>query len=812
MAKKKSNKKAGKNSGSPKTTGGKTIKKEVENISQENIEKIEKFDKEEIPEEVNNVPEEEIKETREDEQKIEEIKTTGNVDKYINFLRDKLKRIKAIESKTEEIQKEQEQIKTNLSKEKSEFDTSKAKERAEFEEEKKAFKAELEKDRKDLNDRRKKIDEEKYAIDNGEYTYVIQSLLDTLRKTEEEITDSTKSLVEKLGEKHGALIKDIEDLYRQKEELDKEKIEVESEKSKVALEKKRNELNKQSYERRIKEDLKDEYEDDLIEKEEQIRSLKKKNAALEKELEEISSFKRELSSTFVSTSAEEMIKEQTSLKNRCAELENQLEQRPSQSDYETKVKAIESLQEKIQELENKVNEERLSELRLSLQNADTYIYEINTYKALKDSAEAREKSLQRTVNDLHETINRLKDEERIKEGAFEQAKQMDNNPELQNRKFREKSPESLKDVVEYIQWYMTTEIDPEPFYYEQKVIRTFLAGLYMSPLTILQGPSGTGKTRLPIQIAKALVAGADKEYRDRDDVGNRNEPFRTCAIQSGWRDNMDLIGFYNNFEKKYKETDFFKALYLAAQPKYKDTLFFVILDEMNLSHPEHYFADFLSLMEQSVDDRYVKIQADEELLPKLIKERQMKLPPNIRFIGTANHDETTLDFAPKTYDRSNVMIMDDHEKEEIKKEVKAVNNKYSISYSWLMSRFEEAENEFKNNPEDGYSKIREFLKHKGLHKELKDRGIGIGNRFDKQARKFVCAYWALDGKSPKSIAEAADHLISSRLFRTLKNRYDLSKENLENFRDYYLKVFNEKFESDPVEGLKLLNHEIKNKE
>ncbi len=811
MAKKKSNKKAGRNSVSPKTTGNKSSKKEVENISQENIEKIEIFDKEEITEEVNNVPEEDIKETKEDEQRIQEIRFTGNVDKYINFLRDKLKRIKAIELKTEEIQKEQEQIKSNLAKEKSEFDTAKAKERAEFEAEKKTFKAELEKDRKELNDRQKKIDEEKYAIDNGEYTYVIQSLLDTLRKTEEDITGSTKSLVEKLGERHGVLIKDIEDLYKQKEDLDKEKIEFEAEKSKVALEKKRNEINKQSYEKRIKEELKEEYEDNLIEKDEQIKSLKRKNNALEKEVEEIRNFKRELSSTFEATTAEEMVKEQTELISKCSELEEELEKRPSQSDYDTKVKAIRDLQEKIQELENKVNEERLSELRLSLHNADTYIYEINTYKALIDSAKAREKSLQRTVNDLHETINRLKDEEKVKEGAFEQAKQMDNSPDLQNRKFRGRTPESLKDVVEYIQWYMTTEIDPEPFYYEQKVIRTFLAGLYMSPLTILQGRSGTGKTRLPIQIAKALVAGADKEYQERDDVGNRNEPFRTCAVQSGWRDNMDLIGFYNNFEKKYKETDFFKALYLAAQPKYKDTLFFVILDEMNLSHPEHYFADFLSLMEQSVDDRYVKIQADEELLPKLIKERQMKLPPNIRFIGTANHDETTLDFAPKTYDRSNVMVMDDHDKEEIKKEVIKVNNKYSISYSWLMSRFEEAENEFKNNPEDGYSKIQSLLTHKGLHKELKERGIGIGNRFDKQARKFVCAYWALDGKSTKSIAEAADHLISSRLFRTLKNRYDLSKENLVNFRDYYLKVFNEKFKVDPVEGLNLLNKEINNK-
>ena len=64
---------------------------------------------------------------------------------------------------------------------------------------------------------------------------------------------------------------------------------------------------------------------------------------------------------------------------------------------------------------------------------------------------------------------------------------------------------------------------------------------------------------------------------------------------------MDLLGYYNSFEHKYKETEFFKALYLANQPKYSDSLYFIIMDEMNLSRPEHYFADFLSLLEQAPD-------------------------------------------------------------------------------------------------------------------------------------------------------------------------------------------------------------------
>ena len=413
----------------------------------------------------------------------------------------------------------------------------------------------------------------------------------------------------------------------------------------------------------------------------------------------------------------------------------------------------------------------------------------------------------RTIEDLHETIKQLKDEEKVKEAAFEQARRMDSDSELQDRRFRYRNPSSLRMLVDYLQAYMARK-KSEPFFYEKKAIKIFLAGLHMSPLSILQGISGTGKTSLPREIAKALVAAAEG-YTGNDDAGNRFEPYRICAIQSGWRDNMDLIGFYNNFEKKYKETDFFKALYLAAQPKYKDTLFFVILDEMNLSHPEHYFADFLSLMEQSVSDRYVKINANEDLLPKLIKERQMFLPPNVRFIGTANHDETTLDFAPKTYDRSNVITLDTNDEELVRMESEgATQERFAVSYSWLTNEFVEAEGRYVKH----YEKFNSFLSNAKLREALRERGIGIGNRFDKQAKKFICAYMAMSPENYESLSEATDHLITSRLFRSLKNRYDLTAENLREFRDLYAKLFREAFaNTEPKDGLRLLDIEIENK-
>ena len=774
--------------------------KVVTDLNQEQVDKIEKFSVEEMPAEAEEIPAEELVDTKEDDQRIEEIKRTGNVDGYITMLHSKLVKINAIEKRAEDIKeknlKEQESL---------------ANDRKDFEATKKEAEKEIESERKKNNERQKKLDEEKMAIDNGEYSTVIKSLLDSMRSTEEEITNSTKSLVEDMGKKHESYINSLSELNKKKEELDEQNLQLESEKAELERKRKLFESSKKSAEKRIRQEIEDEFYEQINSLEDEKSSLESKNMKLERENKSLSDFKRELMSAFESSDAEKMIKEQNILKEKCKTLEAELDSRHSEVEYEEKANAVTELKAKIREMESKVSEERLSELRLSLHNADAYILEINTYKAQIDSSKAREKSLLRTVADLHETINQLKDEEKAKQSAFEQTKHMDDDIELANRKLRYSRPNSLKEMVEYLQKYMASAKDPKPFYYDQKTIRTFMAGLNMSLLSILQGISGTGKTSLPREIAKALVAGAEG-YTGKDDNGNRNEPYRICAIQSGWRDNMDLMGFYNNFEKKYKETDFFKALYLAAQPKYKNTLFLIILDEMNLSHPEHYFADFLSLMEQSTGDRYVKINADEELLPKLFKGRQMQLPPNVRFIGTANHDETTLDFAPKTYDRSNVMVMETNDKIKIKNEIQAAKagnptgrDRLSIDYHWLQEQFTEAEDQFYGR----YEEFDKFIKNPTLCGWLNSRGIGIGNRFDEQARKFICAYIALGTDSTECLAEAADHLITSRLFRSLKNRYDLTADNLEDFQKKYSKLFSDTFRNqEPVEGNKLLNAEI----
>ena len=162
----------------------------------------------------------------------------------------------------------------------------------------------------------------------------------------------------------------------------------------------------------------------------------------------------------------------------------------------------------------------------------------------------------------------------------------------------------------------------------------------MSKLHLLQGISGTGKTSLPLAFARATGAG-----------------HTIVEVQAGWRDKTDLLGHFNSFEHRFQEMNFLQGLYQAQCPAYRDRLYLIVLDEMNLSRPEQYFAEFLSALELDEKKQFITLLPTAAPAAPLgfHDGRQLRIPPNVWFIGTANHDETTVEFADKTYDRAHVM-------------------------------------------------------------------------------------------------------------------------------------------------------------
>ena len=639
-----------------------------------------------------------------------------------------------------------------------------------------------------LESKRIEVIKREAQLDTGKYAGTVSTLLNDLESAQKEIS----------GEMHQL----FEYIVQQNKNIAEEKKKVCDITFNLEREKRKLDTDKEIIKEKAEGDAELKYYKECENAKLRADNLEKTVDLLKEQIDEFRSITAFLESN--NKTPEEILRAIEEIKQENSDLKKELLERPTEDDLNTKRVENANLEAKVNELRGKINEQELNELRARIVSNDSYVLEIQTYKDRLESSKARERSLKKTIDDLTSTIDQLKGE-RDKDGeAFQFAQMYDNDFSLGEKKFFESCPENLNDFAEYMQNKIFTQSD-KGFCYSLDTIRIFIAGIHMSAITILQGISGTGKTSLPREFAEAMIC--DQNYKNKGLENSPNAPYRICAIQSGWRDNMDLIGYYNSFEHKYKETDFFKALYLANLPKYRDTLFFIILDEMNLSRPEHYFADFLSLLEQDEDKRYITINAPLEVLPQKIIEGKLRVPQNVRFIGTANHDETTLEFAPKTYDRSNVIELPKNKSNE---NIYTTHKAFNISYNWLKTQFEMAEDDY----DDECNSFESFINSDEFKFLLAEKGIGIGNRFEAQARRFISAFIATGDRSEstKSLAIAADHLITTRLLRTLKNRYDLSIEKLREFRDYYIKLFTDEFENEPTFAINLIEEEINRKD
>ena len=181
----------------------------------------------------------------------------------------------------------------------------------------------------------------------------------------------------------------------------------------------------------------------------------------------------------------------------------------------------------------------------------------------------------------------------------------------------------------------------ENYFFDSKTIENYLLSLKVKPFVILTGNSGTGKTKLSQLFADYLLKKQHPKYINHAIV----------PVGANWTENRNIVGYFNVLTKSYQHTQSLDLLLDAKEDKKHP--YFLILDEMNLSHVERYFSDFLSAIESKKDiplhKDYDKIE-DEVKVPE-----ELKIPENVFIIGTVNVDETTYMFSPKVLDRSNVL-------------------------------------------------------------------------------------------------------------------------------------------------------------
>ena len=273
-------------------------------------------------------------------------------------------------------------------------------------------------------------------------------------------------------------------------------------------------------------------------------------------------------------------------------------------------------------------------------------------------------------------------------------------------------------------------------YYSIDDIRKFIAGLAVSKLIIIQGISGTGKTSL----AHAFGSFVDN-------------PSTIIPVQPMWKERTDLLGYYNEFTKRFNESQLLIKMYEA---NYSNDIYVTVLDEMNIARVEYYFAEFLSLLElPNSSQRFVSVVSDKwSTDPKQLIDGRIQLPDNMWFIGTANNDDSTFAISDKVYDRAMIIALDSKSEE------------FSAPPTTPKAVSAEQFNELVNQATKEYSiSHRNLMRLESLDKYLIEHfHVTFGNRIMKQIRAYVPVYISCGGDE----LDALDDILAKKVIRKLE--------------------------------------------
>ena len=270
-------------------------------------------------------------------------------------------------------------------------------------------------------------------------------------------------------------------------------------------------------------------------------------------------------------------------------------------------------------------------------------------------------------------------------------------------------------------------------YYTIDMMRLFISALASTKLVILQGISGTGKTSLAYAWGKFLKHDSC-----------------VASVQPSWRDRTELFGYFNEFTKKFNETDVLKEMYVAG---YTDDVYTVILDEMNISRVEYYFAEMLSILEMPNKDEWIieLVPNSWKSDPKNIHGGKLKIPANMWYIGTINNDDSTFMVTDKVYDRA--MPIDINDKGKAFKPIDTETQ--DINYSYLNNLFETAmqENQISQDTLDKIELMDDYV--------IRHFRIAFGNRIVSHMKKFVPVFVACGGDEIAGV----DYFIAKKILR-----------------------------------------------
>lgn len=273
---------------------------------------------------------------------------------------------------------------------------------------------------------------------------------------------------------------------------------------------------------------------------------------------------------------------------------------------------------------------------------------------------------------------------------------------------------SLQEFTEGYRRYAASQMK---LYYTPEIVRRFVAGMAASKLLILEGISGTGKTSLPYSFSRYL-----------------SNPSTIVSVQPSFRDRTELLGYFNEFSKRFNETEFLRALYEA---NYRPDPTLIVLDEMNLARIEYYFAEMLSVLEMPNKDEWVLdlVPTAWDGDPVKMDGGKIHVADSTWFIGTANNDDSTFTITDKVYDRAMPIELNERA-DAFECEVQPHCN---VTAEHLEYLFQKAQVDYPISDElmDKMQKLDNYL--------ITRFKLSFGNRIMKQLYDFIPVYVACGG-------------------------------------------------------------------
>lgn len=314
---------------------------------------------------------------------------------------------------------------------------------------------------------------------------------------------------------------------------------------------------------------------------------------------------------------------------------------------------------------------------------------------------------------------------------------------------------SLEELCERFRNYAANKLH---LYYEINLIRLFVSAFASNRLIILQGISGTGKTSLAYAWGYFV-----------------NNESTIASVQPSWRDSTEIYGYFNEFTKRFNETQVLAKMYEA---RYNPRVYLTVLDEMNISRVEYYFAEMLSILELPSSDEWMislvpSAWPDD---PKLLEEGRFRIPDNMWYCGTINNDDSTFMVTDKVYDRALPINID----------VKGVpfdapaTEPLDITAEYLVSLFKKAQVDHPIS-EDVLKKIEMMDDYVISHFRM-----AFGNRILKQIKDYVPVFVACGGDE----MFAVDYLVANKILRKF-NQLNLAyiRGEIDGFKDFLDQTF-----------------------